>query len=54
MLKYNLTRMLEEIRRDERGERRDEATAKKVLSQEEIKAMAQRRRKGRARKNQTT
>ena len=46
MLKYNLAKMLEEVKRDEGGVRRaDVATAKKVLSQEEIKAMARNRRK---------
>lgn len=42
MIKYNLAKMLEEIERDERGGKGKE---KKVLTQEEIKAMSRRRRK---------
>ena len=43
MRKYDLARMLEEIRRDEG--RAPEPEKKKVLTQEEIKAMARSRRK---------
>jgi hypothetical protein len=42
MRKYHLARMLEEVRRDERGGKEAE---KKVLTQEEIKALARSRRK---------
>jgi hypothetical protein len=48
-MKFDLAKMLEEIKRDERG---GNAQDKKVLSQEEIKAMARRRRKPEA-KNPT-
>ena len=41
-MKYDLAKMLEEIRRDERG---GKAADKKVLTQEQIKAMARSRRK---------
>ena len=41
-MKFDLAKMLEEIKRDERGGKGQE---KKVLTQEEIKAMARRRRK---------
>jgi hypothetical protein len=41
--KYDLARMLEEIRRDEGGIK--EPGQKKVLSQEEIKALARSRRR---------
>jgi len=41
MRKYDLTKMLEEIRRDEGGA----APAKKVLTQQQIKALASARRK---------
>ena len=41
-MKYDLAKMLEEVKRDEGG---NKAQEKKVLSQEEIKAMARRRRK---------
>ena len=41
--KYDLARMLEEIRRDEGGGK--ETGQKKVLSQEEIKALARGRRR---------
>jgi hypothetical protein len=41
-VKFNLAKMLEEIKRDERG---GKAQEKKVLSQDEIRAMARRRRK---------
>ena len=41
--KYDLARMLEEIRRDESGSM--EPGQKKVLSQEEIKALARARRR---------
>ena len=46
-LKYDLAKMLEEIERDERG---GKGQQKKVLSQEEIKAMARRRRRPQAAK----
>jgi len=42
-IKYNLAKMLEEIRRDEGGEQG--TGKKKVLTQEEIKAMARGRRR---------
>ena len=42
MIKYDLAKMLEELRRDERG---GNAAEKKVLTQEQIKAMARGRRK---------
>ena len=45
MRKYDLAKMLEEIRRDEG--RPQEPDKKKVLTQEEIKAMARGRRKPR-------
>ena len=48
-LKYDLAKMLEEIERDERG---GKGQQKKVLSQEEIKAMARRRRRPQAAKSQ--
>ena len=41
-MKYDLAKMLEEIRRDERG---GKGADKKVLTQEQIKAMARGRRK---------
>jgi hypothetical protein len=47
--KYDLAKMLEEIERDERG---GKGQQKKVLSQEEIKAMARRRRRPQAAKPQ--
>jgi hypothetical protein len=43
MIKYNLAKMLEEIKRDEGGE--PVAGKKKVLTQDEIKAMARGRRR---------
>ena len=42
MIRYNLAKMLEEIRRDEGGGKEPE---KKVLTQEQIKALARGRRK---------
>lgn len=48
-LKYDLAKMLEEIERDERA---GKGQQKKVLSQEEIKAMAHRRRRPQAAKPQ--
>lgn len=42
MIKYNLAKMLAEIERDERG---GKGADKKVLTQDEIKAMSRRRRK---------
>jgi hypothetical protein len=48
-LKYDLAKMLEEIEQDERG---GKGQQKKVLSQEEIKAMARRRRRPQAAKPQ--
>lgn len=46
MRKYDLARMLEEIRReDSGGEAPKPADTKKVLTQEQIKAMARARRK---------
>jgi hypothetical protein len=47
MNRYNLAMMLEEIRRDERG---GQPVAKKVLTQQEIKARAKARRAEGARK----
>lgn len=41
-MKFDLAKMLEEVKRDERGSK---APEKKVLTQEEIKAMARRRRR---------
>ena len=48
-MRFDLAKMLEEIQRDERGGRGQE---RKVLTQEEIKAMARRRRKPEAAKPQ--
>jgi hypothetical protein len=42
MLKYDLAKMLEEIRRDEGG---GKGTGNKVLTQKEIRALARARRK---------
>jgi hypothetical protein len=47
MNRYNLVMMLEEIQRDERG---GKPVAKKVLTQQEIKALAKARRAAGARK----
>ena len=44
MIKYDLARMLEEIRRDERGGKGTDQP-KKVLTQEEIRALARSRRR---------
>jgi len=44
-MKYDLAKMLEEIKRDERGGKEPE---KKVLTQEQIKALARGRRKAEA------
>jgi len=41
MIKYDLAKMLEEIKRDERGLTNAE---KKILTQEQIKALVRRRR----------
>ena len=46
MRKYDLAKMLEEIRREDGGVQEPEK--KKVLTQEQIKAMSQARRKARA------
>lgn len=48
MRRYNLAEMLEEIQRDESGGK--PAPAKKVLTQQEIKALAKARRAQGARK----
>jgi hypothetical protein len=48
-MKYDLARMLEEIKRDERGGKG--AEKRKVLTQEEIKALSRGRRKGEAAKS---
>jgi hypothetical protein len=48
MRKYNLARMLEDIRRDQGGAAA--APSKKVLTQQEIKALASARRAANARK----
>ena len=45
MRKYNLARMLEEIRQDEGG---GKGPAKKLLTQEQIKALARKRKSARA------
>ena len=45
MIKYDLAKMLEEIKRDERGVTHAE---KKILTQEQIKALVRRRRTARA------
>ena len=47
MRQYDLAKMLEEIRRDE-GRASPEPNKKKVLTQEEIKALARSRRKPKA------
>ena len=44
-MKYDLAKMLEEIRRDENIGKPGEKQQKKILTQEEIKAMAAARRK---------
>ena len=44
MIKYDLAKMLEEIRRDERGGKGADQP-KKVLTQEEIRALARGRRR---------
>ena len=49
MRKYDLATMLEEIRRDE-GRAPEPEKKKKVLTQEEIKALARSRRKAKAEK----
>ena len=48
-MKFDLAKMLEEVKRDERG---GKAQEKKVLTQEEIKAMARRRRRAESAKPQ--
>ena len=45
MIKYDLAKMLEEIRRDEGGGKPGEGEQKKILTQEEIRAMAKGRRR---------
>ena len=45
MIKYDLAKMLEEIRLDERGGKAGEGEQKKILTQEEIRAMAKSRRR---------
>ena len=45
MIKYDLAKMLEEIKRDERGVSNAE---RKILTQEQIKALVGRRRRARA------
>ena len=47
MIKYDLAKMLEEIKRDERGLTNAE---KKILTQEQIKALVSRRRRARTEK----
>ena len=44
-MKYDLAKMLEEIREDERIGKADEKTQKKILTQEEIRDMARNRRR---------
>jgi hypothetical protein len=45
MIKYDLAKMLEEVRRDERGGKPGGEEQKKILTQEEIRAMARSRRR---------
>ena len=45
MIKYDLAKMLEEIREDERVGKPDEKQGKKILTQEEIREMARNRRR---------
>ena len=44
-MRYDLAKMLEEIREDERVGKTDEKTQKKILTQEEIREMARNRRR---------
>ena len=53
-MKYDLAKMLEEIREDERIGKADQPGQKKILTQEEIREMAKNRRRKSATGKPTT